>query len=105
MTIQLSSAQDRVMSSFELWQFSVQALYASVLVNLGIVMRHSLHVCVCVYVCVQQAGPGDNFQFCEPADLVRFGLLPEFVGRFPVLVSACVRMCFANAYSLHSVTP
>ena len=27
------------------------------------------------------------FAFCEPGDLVRFGLIPEIVGRLPVLTS------------------
>ena len=29
----------------------------------------------------------DPFAFCEPGDLVRFGLIPEIVGRLPVLTS------------------
>ncbi len=34
-----------------------------------------------------EKGVGELFQMAEPEDLVRFGLIPEFVGRVPVLAS------------------
>ena len=30
---------------------------------------------------------GDTYDKVEPTDLTSFGLIPEFVGRFPVVVS------------------
>ena len=32
---------------------------------------------------------GDVFREVEPEDLLRFGLIPEFIGRVPVLAQAC----------------
>jgi ATP-dependent Clp protease ATP-binding subunit ClpX len=31
----------------------------------------------------------------EHADLINYGLIPEFVGRLPVIVSLQVRLCWA----------
>lgn len=35
----------------------------------------------------QTTSQGKGFDMVEPADLMKFGLIPEFIGRFPVLVS------------------
>ncbi len=42
---------------------------------------------------VQKAGEAavNAVRHVEPADLVKFGLIPEFVGRFPAVVSLDVR--------------
>ncbi len=34
-----------------------------------------------------QQAQGDTYDKVEPSDLVHYGLIPEFVGRFPVVVS------------------
>jgi ATP-dependent protease Clp ATPase subunit len=33
------------------------------------------------------AGPSDSLQFVQPEDLVAYGMIPEFIGRVPVIAS------------------
>lgn len=37
----------------------------------------------------QEKDPGETLKFILPEDLLKFGLIPEFVGRLPVIVTLC----------------
>ena len=49
--------------------------------------------------------PADVLQSVEQTDLIRYGLIPEFVGRFPVLCSlqVCLPMLHKHPCTLHGM--
>ena len=42
---------------------------------------------LCVEMCIRDRNVGELFKQVMPEDLIRYGLIPEFVGRVPVVVT------------------